>query len=482
MHRSTAMLRRIHRHALVTLAVAAIAARAGAQSPIGSVKGTVTDSLRHRLLEGATVVATALEAQRDSGFHASVTDSRGRFQIKGLPSGRYTISVEHPLIDSTGIGAPTADVTVTGGRATTVALAIPSSERLRRTLCPSAPSDSLIGVVLGVVRHVDESPVLFATVVFAWGAFDIDRATTVATPKLVTANVTTDSLGVFRACGLPVASPLSIQAQAGANEQSGVVEEEIGETGVRVINLHVGRALSDPAATVTTNALADTTNALSRHLITGRVQNASGRAISSAHVRLIGTTLEATTNETGAFRLAGLPGGTQGLEVVALSYAPRRVTIDVGAISSPITVTLDRASLLLDSILVTAKRLRPRTRTQRDFDERARRGPNYYFTPEDIARWRPFYASDLLYHVPGIRVVRQGFDVLIYSGRGFTTPQFHSGPCPVAIFLDGIRVQASDIANLPPQLVYGVEVVRSSFGAPPGYFVGTCGAIFVWTR
>lgn len=489
MRRPRAVRRWAHRLALYTLALATIAARAGAQSSVGTVKGTVMDSLRNRYLDGATVIATPVGAQRDSAFHASTTDDAGRFQIRNLPVGRYVISVEHPVIDSTGIGAPATEVEVTGAKVTTVALAIPSSVRLRRTLCPTMPSDSLTGVVLGVVRRVDDSPVPSATVVFVWGDFDIDRTTLVATPKQLTANVTTDSVGVFRACGLPLGSPLSVQAQAGATEQSGVVEEEIGESGVRVLNLHVGRALPEPVAAATTNAPtestttpADTTNSLSRHVITGRVQNASGKAINSAHVRLVGTTLEATTNETGTFRLAGLPAGTQGLEIVALAYTPRRVTVDVGASDSPITVTLSRASVLLDSILVTAKRLKPRTRMQRDFDERARRGPNTYFTPADIARWRPFYTSDLLYHVPGVRVVRNGFDVGIYSGRGYTTPQFGSGPCPLAVFLDGVPVQASDVADLPPQFVYGVEVVRSSIGSPPGYFVGTCGALFVWTK
>ncbi|HEX7977908.1 MAG TPA: carboxypeptidase regulatory-like domain-containing protein [Gemmatimonadaceae bacterium] len=489
MRRPTAVLRWIRRYVLYTLAAAAIAGRAGAQSPMGSVEGTVMDSLRHRYLDGATVIATPLGAQRDSTFHATVTDDGGRFQIKDLPFGRYAISVEHPVIDSTGIGVPTAEVEVTGARSTTVALAIPSAVRLRRTLCPATQSDSLTGVVLGVVRRTDDSPVPSATVVFVWGDFDVDSATAVATPKQLTAHVTTDSQGVFRACGLPLTSPLSIQAQAETNEQSGVLEEEIGVSGVRVINLHVGRALPEPVAAATTNspadsanAPADTTNSLSRHLITGRVQDVSGRAVSSAHVRLFGTTLEAMTNETGAFRLAGLPSGTQGLEVVALSYAPRRVTVDVAANSSPITVTMERASVVLDSILVTAKRLRPRTRTQRDFDERARRGHNYYFTPADIERWRPFYATDLLYRVPGVHIVRRGFDVFISSGRGSATPQFRGGQCPMAIYLDGINVRPEDIADLPPQRLYGVEVVLSSIGSPPGHFVGTCGAIFVWTK
>jgi hypothetical protein len=68
----------------------------------------------------------------------------------------------------------------------------------------------------------------------------------------------------------------------------------------------------------------------------------------------------------------------------------------------------------------------------------------------------------------------------IYSTRATMT--FSRGPCPVAIFLDGMAVRASDIADLPPQFVYGIEVVNSSIGSPPGYSVGTCGAIFVWTK
>jgi hypothetical protein len=477
------MLRTTSRLGALILAVAVPASVASAQRPTGGVEGIVTDSIHHRPLVGATVIATPPDVQLDSAFHAAATDARGRFHIAGLPPGSYTISVEHPFIDSTGIGARAVEVAVPDGRVATVALAIPSSLTLRRALCPISVRDSLIGMMLGVVRRTDGSTVPQATVVFTWGDFDIDHETAVVTPQQLTANVITDSVGVYRACGLPMTRPLSVQAQSGTSEHSGIIEEEIGESGVRVLDLRLGRASADPVPAVAAPDITATETTLppARYLLIGRVQEASGKPISSAHVRLFGTTLEATTNEKGEFRLAGLPDGTQGLEIVALAYAPRRVSVDVGGDSREVTVTLDRSSVVLDSILVTARRAsRSRSKAYRDFDERAKRGSNRYFTEEEIARRRPFYTSDLLRMVPGVRVIRRGFDIAIISNR--SSLGWRSRDCPLAIYLDGMAVGPRDIADLPPQFLHGVEVVSSSVGAPPGYLVGSCGAVFIWSK
>ncbi len=193
-----------------------------AQSEPPSIRGTVVDSVHGRPLAGATVIATPAARLADTLFHSTSSDAQGRFVLGGLHQGRYVLSVEHPWIDSTGIGAPPLEIDVQGE--SRVVLAIPSAATLRRVFCPAAVRDTSVGVMLGTIRRAG-STVPGASVVFTWSDFDLDRTTLAVRPREVTATVTADSSGVYRACGLPIARSLLLQAQTGGAEHSGVIEE-----------------------------------------------------------------------------------------------------------------------------------------------------------------------------------------------------------------------------------------------------------------
>ncbi|MEP6618287.1 MAG: carboxypeptidase-like regulatory domain-containing protein [bacterium] len=122
---------------------------AGTGAAQGVVRGVVADSIHRGPLRGATIVATPASELRDTIFHSAISDSRGRFELNGLRAGRYSLSVEHPLIDSTAIGVPTVSVTVSRGDTSVVALAIPSAATLRRGLCSWASRDRFGGGVIG---------------------------------------------------------------------------------------------------------------------------------------------------------------------------------------------------------------------------------------------------------------------------------------------------------------------------------------------
>ena len=66
-----------------------------------------------------------------------------------------------------------------------------------------------------------------------------------------------------------------------------------------------------------------------RGVLTGSVVGARGEPIASARVNLVGSARSTSVDATGAFRFAGLPTGTQGFEVLALGYLPRRFRAEV---------------------------------------------------------------------------------------------------------------------------------------------------------
>src|SRR4051794_11480327 len=117
------------------------------------VVGTVTDSVHRAPLAEATVIAMPIGATRDTVFHSTRTDWRGKFHLDGLLAGAYSVSVEHPYTDSIGISVPPREIRLAAGDTADIALALPSAVTLRRAFCGVAFTDSTLGVMLGAVRR-----------------------------------------------------------------------------------------------------------------------------------------------------------------------------------------------------------------------------------------------------------------------------------------------------------------------------------------
>lgn len=465
-------------------------ARAEAQS--ARVTGTVTDSVHRAPLADATVIATPLAPAQDTVFHATRTSAQGQFTLDGLRSGRYVISVEHPFTDSIGLTVPPREVEVTSGGATSLALALPSVATVRRILCRAAEQDTTLGVMLGAVRRTDGSTVAGATVVFVWTEVAAERTKPAARTTRVTASATTDSTGVYRACGLPTGAALLVQAQSGAHEQSGVVEDHIGEAGVLVRELTLG----DTTHVATLASGADTNAVHGAGVVHGVVSSRS-KPIVNAQVRLFGTSRATTTNERGEFRLTDIPTGTQGFEVVALGYMPRRFRAEVATNAPAVRVTMSKAAAVLDSARVTARRNYNGDR-YREFDERSHRLLGDFLTEADIEHKHPFVTTDLFRQVHGFGVIvgkdgRQSFA----ENRGVTTLQgllqsnpregVHiitvgagaGGSMCVTMYLDGVPT-TRDLDEIPPSAIHGIEIYRQN--EAPGRYNSLCGAVLIWTK
>jgi hypothetical protein len=102
--------------------------------------------------------------------------------------------------------------------------------------------------------------------------------------------------------------------------------------------------------------------------------------------------------------------------------------------------------------------------------------------PEQIARIRPFYVTDVLQHVPFVQVQGSGLD------RYPTLRGRVGSRCAPTIYVDGHPSVAG--AGTIDQLVSGpdvaaVEVYDRAFEAPAEFLSGTsynCGVIVIWTR
>jgi hypothetical protein len=440
------------------------------QAAAGRIEGVVTDSVHRTPLSDATVVATPVQGEADSPFLAAKTDARGHFEIGGVRPGRYLLTVDHPLIDSTGIGPLPTEVTVTPGSAVAAKLALPSPATLRRVFCPAALADTTLGVMLGVVRRLDGEAVRGATVVFTWTDLQVDRATLAAKNVELTASAVTDSTGVYRACGLPVMRSIFVQAQPPTGAPSGVLEEQIGNAAILVRDFHLGAG-----------AVARTDTAVGgRGRITGTVVGVDGRPVSTAQVKLFGTTRSASTDGAGAFVLGGIPEGTQGIEILALGYYPKRLQVDVSEATPALAVRLERAATVLDSIRVMAKRagMAPYA-SRREFDDRRRTGFGQFFTADEIQRRQAFETADIFKFAHGVQVHGAANEAYLASARGRST--IGNTDCALDVYIDGMKVDPKDVNLVSPSDLYGAEI-HTVADAPARFKVGPCGALFLWTR
>jgi hypothetical protein len=424
------------------------------------LQGTVTDSIRHIPLAGATVIASAAPGAGGAvPDRTATTDVRGRFVINPASPGMYLVTVEHPWLDSTGLGVPARTVAVRD-KPVTVNLAVPSGATIRGAFCPISARDSTLGLVAGYVKDVHtDHPVAGARVVFEWDDFDVNRVSAHATEHQRLAAVISGPDGTFRACGVPVARTLLMQAQIGAHEATGAVEVEVPASGVLVKTLRID---ASPSGTTSLRGVIE--------------RSGSVRAIAGAHVHLFGATGEVVSGSDGSFGLTSVPFGTQSIEVTALGYFPRRYAVDVRPGTTPkIAIPMLEMGPVLDSVRVVAKGRAPAT-LHREFDERSVHGSGQYITEDMITKARVVETAELMQQVRGFYVMGD----TVYSSRGVTTLNGNR-VCQPTVYINGMA-SAGTMNDIVPSAIHGIEIYASSINVPPQYQASACGAILIWTK
>jgi hypothetical protein len=434
-----------------------------AQETSRSIRGTVTDSIRRGPLVGATVIASLSAGRAGAAADfTGTTDARGRYVISVLQPGVYVVTVEHPWLDSTGLGVPAQRVSLTDTPTATLNLAVPSGATIRAAFCPISARDSTLGLVAGYVKDVaSDHPVGGARVVFAWDDFDVDRRSARATERQHLVAATSGKDGTFRLCGVPVLRSVLMQAQIGSHEATGAVEVEVPASGVLVETLRLDASPSGATS------------------VTGEVRRSgSARPVPGAHVHLYGAGTEVLSSADGTFRLSDVPYGTQSIEVTALGYYPRRYAVNVRPGEMPtVSISMLEMGPVLDSVRIVAKRQGAAT-LHREFDDRSARGAGEYITEEMIAKAQVLQTAELMQQVRGFYVMQD----TVYSSRGVTGIGANTNHvCQPVLYIDGNQ-SAGTMNDIVPSAIHGIEIYASSINVPAKYKSGSCGAILIWTK
>ncbi len=198
----------------------------------GAVGGTVmVDSVTKRPIAGTTVGLVGTDA-------AVVTDENGEFMITGVSPGSYTVSLQHPVLDSLGLDALSTTVDVARGITATLQLFFPSMAELSQRLCAdAAPLDRTAIIRFIVVDSSSGLPLQQAPVVVARrtrAIIDGQRVDSITTLY----DGTLDPQGAYVACGIPDGDLVQIEGRAHADPPwSSAALSTAGAVGWQVIRV-----------------------------------------------------------------------------------------------------------------------------------------------------------------------------------------------------------------------------------------------------
>jgi len=217
--------------------------------------------------------------------------------------------------------------------------------------------------------------------------------------------------------------------------------------------------------------------------IVGRImeEGRRNRGVSNVEVTLLGASHVGTvTDGRGRFELRDLDPGLVEVRFTHLSYAPRTTTVVVqpgGTVE--ISATMSTRPIELEEIEVT---VRSAYLERNGFYRRARFSWGKQYMRADLEDLAPTYLSDVFWRVPGVSVRHGSNGAQVMSGRsrGFTSP----GGCPLAVYLDDMRLRGWDLDSITPWSLEAVEIYRG-ISTPIQYWSGPspgCGVILLWTR
>lgn len=218
--------------------------------------------------------------------------------------------------------------------------------------------------------------------------------------------------------------------------------------------------------------------------IRGRVTDrGTGEPVAGVSIRVTdatGTTATGQSDPAGLF-LVRLPGeGRWTVTAERIGYANfTSPPVEVAAgVTLEVQVRMAPAVLALDSVGVRVRRTPPfRDARARQFYDRMERAGGRFITPDQIAERDGMRSADMLRHMPGMDV--RGDERLMMGSTRRTR-------CVPTVYINGVPriLQESLDDYVDRERLWGMEIYRESYDAPPGFppvHNMRCGVIIVWT-
>jgi len=459
---------------LVALATASADAQTRpAATPRARVRGEIVDSVRNRVLTGATV---QLSATDNSGRILSTSSNlQGVFQIDDVPAGTYLVGFLHPFLDSLGVESSLLRLEVSTDEPIALTLATPSAATLIEARCGAPTTELPRGMFFGTVRNAGGGAITTPARVRA--QYNTNRVTERGLERVPNVRIATSTAeGTFAVCGVPANTAITVRGFSGA-DSSGFVELPVPGNGLLLRDLVIGAA--QRVQQRTTSGGARVTSVLTgKATLRGVARNQTGQPVNGARVTLWGTGVEATANASGQYQFAALPEGTYTVEVRAVGFQPHRAPADLLATrENVLDLTLTPLVATVDTMRVRANRAVP----LEEFERRRKLGFGHFLTEDDIKKKGPTYMGDIFRGLPGVVTMpgQFGRDRVLVRGTGIT------GDCAPAIFLNGlyVNIEDGDLDNIiNPKDVRAIELYSRVASIPLQFQTRNgCGSAVIWT-
>jgi len=373
----------------------------------GMIQGTIADSAGLANLSSATILI------RGAGLRTNA-DATGRYSFPDLLPGDYTLTVVNPALAAVELTLQ-HDVTVRAGDTVTTDFALPSRQTILSTVCSENDRGTSGALLGGIVRDaVTNEAIPDATITFEWerpdaqNQLDARKAPDVPDSLLVQGG-RADAAGGFHACGVPSLAPTLITAtDANGNKARAVMEVSPSDLTVRDLRI----ARPGPGEPIVATAG-----------VRVYVSTPDQRPAARAAVKLVGTSIGATTGEDGTAHLGEVPAGTQVVEVRNVGYQPYRTTVElVAGKTLPLDAPLTKQLPMLAMVKVVGARDPNGTMARR------RSGNGVYIGPQELEKAKGQSLSNVLRHVPGLEVISGPGGTSVHSYRRNGAPTTFNVP------------------------------------------------------
>lgn len=228
-------------------------------------------------------------------------------------------------------------------------------------------------------------------------------------------------------------------------------------------------------------------------IVFGVVRNVEGVPIPGAEVWIDGTDRRVVSNDSGEYRIDGVPSGQRKVMVRRIGFHAdgKKLTLAPGD-TKQVQFALEGMADELDAVLVTARE--GADGRMGEFWARRMVGLGVFITRAEIERRHPGQTADLFRGVLGIRVISRGNTgeaTRLVSGRQSISalPRSRSAAsssCAMQYYVDGVFMTPGTftVDEIAPAQLEAIEVFRGPSEIPARFRQRdtACGLVVIWTR
>ena len=453
------------------------------------------DTVLHRAT-GATLLARIISRDPTIGIrggaltvdgtdYSAHADSTGLLRITPVLTGNYHVRLTTAAMDAMGAAPSEFDIDVQDGTPREATLTLPGAVELLRRACGDRSASQGVGQLRGTVRDVNGNPIADTKVTVAWqGAFDVVAGGILR--DVESRDIVTDGLGRWRLCGVPRQTSLSVKLAS---------HPDADHPEVPGFRTRLGEDEPFAEVNLVVAAVATARDSAGRgERPPGQVEimvaDRAGRPLADATVDIVtkGAALTSVrTDSAGRAFVANVPSGRVDVRTRRIGFRAGDVAVDIEPGRNTIPLVLDKsATPSLDTVRIRGDR-RVSSRLD-EFETRRLRGEaTASISRDEIVKRNPVYLSQVLRGVPGVQVRDSLGRAKLASSRGMIPKNLKMELCWMRIMVDGVMLPAeSDIDNIPPVDVHGIEVFAGAASIPLKYaslgMDNWCGLVAIWTR